>query len=236
MTNMATLEGRIALVTGANRGIGRAVAEGLAKLGATVAVGARDRAAGEAVARALPRGFAVQLDVGDDASVARAVAEVVERAGGLHILVNNAAVALDDGASTAELPLARFDQAVRVNLRGPLHLIQLALPHMRRAGWGRIVNLTTGLSRLAEGMSGGWPSYRISKTALNALTRNLASELRGTGILVNAVDPGWVQTRMGGPGAPRTVQQGADTVLYAASLPDGGPTGELLHGRRPSPF
>jgi NAD(P)-dependent dehydrogenase (short-subunit alcohol dehydrogenase family) len=107
---------------------------------------------------------------------------------------------------------------------------------MRQAGWGRIVNVSTGLSRLGEGMSGRWPSYRITKTALNALTRNLAAELRGSNILVNAVDPGWVQTRMGGPNAPRTVDQGADTVLYAAMLPDGGPSGELLHDRRPSPF
>jgi NAD(P)-dependent dehydrogenase (short-subunit alcohol dehydrogenase family) len=115
-------------------------------------------------------------------------------------------------------------------------LIQLALPHMKQAKWGRIVNISTGMSRLAEGMSGGWPSYRITKTALNALTRNLASELRGSNILVNAVDPGWVKTRMGGPGATRTVEEGADTALFAATLPDDGPSGELLKDRRRSPF
>jgi NAD(P)-dependent dehydrogenase (short-subunit alcohol dehydrogenase family) len=107
---------------------------------------------------------------------------------------------------------------------------------MLRAGWGRIVNLSTGMSRLGEGMSGGWPSYRITKAGLNALTRNLASELRGSNILVNAVDPGWVRTRMGGPGAPRSVEQGAETAIYAATLPDDGPSGELLKDGRPSPF
>src|SRR5207247_4393035 len=114
------------------------------------------------------------------------VALVAERAGALHVLVNNAAVAVDADHATADLPLDRFDLAVRVNLRAPLVLIQLALPHMRAARWGRIVNVSTGMARLGEGMGGGWPSYRITKTGLNALTRNLASELRGTGVLMNA--------------------------------------------------
>jgi NAD(P)-dependent dehydrogenase (short-subunit alcohol dehydrogenase family) len=107
---------------------------------------------------------------------------------------------------------------------------------MQTAGWGRIVNITSGLGRICQGMSGGWPSYRISKTALNALTRNLAAEVRGTGILVNAVDPGWVQTRMGGSSAPRSVEQGAETAVWAACLPDDGPSGELLKDESPTAF
>ena len=233
---MDMLEGRIALVTGANRGIGKATARLLAGAGARVGVGARRREDAEAAAHELGDGaFAVQLDVTDDESCRRAVAEVAGH-GGLHVLVNNAAVAIDDDHRTADLPLDRFDLALRTNLRGPLVLIQLALPHMRRTGWGRIVNVSTGMSRLGEGMSGGWPSYRISKTALNALTRNLAPELRGTGILVNAVDPGWVRTRMGGPSANRDVDAGADTIVWAASLPADGPSGELLKDRRSSAF
>jgi NAD(P)-dependent dehydrogenase (short-subunit alcohol dehydrogenase family) len=234
---MGKLEGKVALVTGGNRGIGRATVEGLAREGARVAVGARNRAEAEEVARAVGKGaFAVELDVADDASCRRAVEEVVAKAGALHVLVNNAGVAVDESHATADLPLETFDRALRVNLRAPLALIQLALPHLRRAKWGRIVNVSTGMSRLGEGMAGGWPSYRISKTGLNALTRNLAPELRGENILVNAVDPGWVKTRMGGAGAPSSVEEGADTVVWAASLPDGGPSGELLKDRKPSPF
>jgi NAD(P)-dependent dehydrogenase (short-subunit alcohol dehydrogenase family) len=234
---MQRIEGRVALVTGGNRGLGAAIAEGLARQGARVAVGSRRIEAGEEVARRIGGGaFAVALDVADDDACRRAVAEVVARAGGLHVLVNNAGVLLDEGHRTEELPLDAFDATLRVNTRAPLVLIQLALPHLRSARWGRIVNISTGLSRLGEGMGGGWPAYRVSKTALNALTRNLASELRGSGVLVNAIDPGWVRTDMGGRGAPRDPDEGADTAVWAACLPDDGPTGQLLHDRRPTAF
>ncbi len=233
---MGRLEGRVALVTGANRGIGAAAARALAEEGAIVAVGARDLRAGEEVARSNGgRAFAVRLDVSDPASCRAAVDEVVRRAGGLQVLVNNAGVG-DQGQRTEDLPLEQLDEAYRVNLRGPLHLAQLAIPHMRVAGWGRIVNVSTGLSRMTEGMSGGWPGYRITKVALNAFTRNLAAELRGSGILVNALDPGWVQTRMGGAGAPRRPEEPAAEIVEACCLPDDGPTGELLRRGRPSAF
>lgn len=234
---MARLDGRVALVTGANRGIGEAAARALAGKGAMVAVGSRDLHAGEAVARAIGGNtFAVRLDVGDSASCRSAVEEVIRRSGALHVLVNNAAVALDRDHRTEDLPVEHLDEAFRINLRGPVLLIQAALPHMRAAGWGRIVNVSTGMSRLSEGMSGGWPSYRITKVALNALTRNLASELRGSGILVNALDPGWVKTRMGGAGAPRAPEDAGAEIAEACCLPDDGPSGELLRHGMPSTF
>jgi NAD(P)-dependent dehydrogenase (short-subunit alcohol dehydrogenase family) len=106
---------------------------------------------------------------------------------------------------------------------------------MRRNGYGRIVNVSTGLAAL-EDMGGGSPGYRISKTALNALTRILASELRGSPILVNAVNPGWVQTDMGGSGATRSVEEGAEALVWAATLPNSGPTGGFFQDRRPVPW
>jgi NAD(P)-dependent dehydrogenase (short-subunit alcohol dehydrogenase family) len=234
---MGKLEGKTALVTGANRGIGLAVAEGLAQAGATVALSARRAEDATAAARAIGgASFALPLDLADEGSCRRAVAAVLERGGGLHVLVNNGAVLLDGDHRTADLPLERFDEALRVNLRGPLLLIQLVLPAMLAQRWGRIVNVSTGMSRLGEGMSGGYPSYRISKTGLNALTRNLAAELRGTGVMVNAVDPGWVKTRMGGAAATSSVEEGADSVLWAAMLEHDGPSGELIWRRKPSPF
>jgi len=229
------LDGKIALVTGANRGIGAEVARGLARHGAHVLVGHRPASdAGpvvDGIRRACGRAEALAIDVADDASVEAAARRVQDAHGRLDILVNNAAILEDDGATTATVPLDVFERTIRVNLRGPLLAIQRFLPLLARARRGRIVNVTSGLGLLADGMSGGYPAYRISKAALNALTANLAAELEGTGILVNAVDPGWVRTEMGGSNAPDAIEEGADTILYAAALPDDGPTGKVLYRR-----
>ena len=106
---------------------------------------------------------------------------------------------------------------------------------MQRNEYGRVVNISSGMGALEE-MGGGSPAYRVSKTALNALTRILASELRGTGILVNSVCPGWVQTDMGGPGASRGIEEGVDTPVWAATLPNNGPTGGFFRDRRQIPW
>jgi NAD(P)-dependent dehydrogenase (short-subunit alcohol dehydrogenase family) len=230
------LTGRIALVTGGNRGIGAEVARGLAREGALVLVGHRRPGAADPVVAEIReaggRAEPLAIDVGDDASVESAARAVEREHGALHVLVNNAGILEDQGLTTETLPLDVFDRTIRVNLRGALHTIQRFLPLMRRAGWGRIVNLTSGLGLLTEGMSGGWPAYRISKAGMNALTANLAAEVAGEGILVNSVDPGWVRTDMGGAEAPESVEEGADTVIFAATLPDDGVTGKVLHKRR----
>jgi NAD(P)-dependent dehydrogenase (short-subunit alcohol dehydrogenase family) len=106
---------------------------------------------------------------------------------------------------------------------------------MNRNGYGRIVNVSSGQGQLSD-MGVGTPAYRVSKTALNALTRTLAAELKGSGILVNSMCPGWVRTDMGGAGAPRTVEQGADTAVWLATLPDDGPSGGFFRDRRPIPW
>jgi NAD(P)-dependent dehydrogenase (short-subunit alcohol dehydrogenase family) len=149
--------------------------------------------------------------------------------------VNNAAISNDEGQSGTDADLDRVKAALEANLFGAWRLCEMAIPLMRRDGYGRIVNVSTGLAAL-EDMGGGSPGYRISKTSLNALTRILASELRGSGILVNAVNPGWVQTDMGGSNAPRPVEEGADSIVWAAMLPNNGPTGGFFRDRRPGPW
>jgi NAD(P)-dependent dehydrogenase (short-subunit alcohol dehydrogenase family) len=223
------LAGRVALVSGANRGIGLAVVRGIAERGATVFLGARDLAAGEAAAAALRADghvvHALELDVTDRASITAAVASIDAAHGRLDVLVNNAGIltydnAVDFDPDTAEL-------FWKINTLGPWLLAAAAVPLMRRNGWGRIVNVSTEMASFTR-MTASAPSYRVSKTALNAVTRVLALELDGSGILVNAVSPGWVRTAMGGPAAPRSIEQGCASILWGVDVPDGGPNGEFF--------
>jgi NAD(P)-dependent dehydrogenase (short-subunit alcohol dehydrogenase family) len=228
-----TENGRLALVSGGNRGIGLEVCRQLAERGIAVILGSRDEESGTEAAENLP-GYVVahQLDVADEKSVERLASFAEEEFGRLDILVNNAGISNDDGQSGVNADLDRVREALDTNLLGAWRLCRIAIPLMQRGGYGRIVNISTGLAAL-EDMGGGWPGYRVSKTALNALTRILASELRGSGILVNSVCPGWVQTEMGGSRAPLPVEEGADTPVWAATLKDNGPTGGFFRDRRP---
>ena len=223
---------RVALVSGGNRGLGLEVCRQLAETGLTVVLGSRDEESGRAAAEGLPGNVVAHgLDVTDDESVRR-VSRSLEEFGHLDVLVNNAAVSNDDGQRAVDADLGRVREAFEANLFGAWRLCELAIPLMQRGGYGRIVNVSTGLAAL-EDMGSGSPGYRVSKTSLNALTRILASELRRSGILVNAVDPGWVQTDMGGSGAPRSVEEGAENIVWAATLPNNGPTGGFFRDRRP---
>jgi NAD(P)-dependent dehydrogenase (short-subunit alcohol dehydrogenase family) len=228
----------IAVVTGANRGIGREVARQLAvHHGRHVVVAARDAAGGEAAAEAIRRegGSAEfrRLDVADEASVREFARGLADRAAVLEILVNNAGILPDeDAGSVFSARLETIERTLRTNTFGPFLLMRELVPLMRRGGRGRVVNLSSGMGQLAE-MNGGYPAYRLSKTALNALTRIFADETEGENILVNSVCPGWVRTEMGGEGADRSVEQGADTVVWLATLPDGGPTGGFFRDREP---
>jgi NAD(P)-dependent dehydrogenase (short-subunit alcohol dehydrogenase family) len=228
--------GRIALVSGGNRGIGLEVCRQLAKRGYTVVMGSRDEARGRVAAEGL-EGDVIphQLDVSDAGSVDSMAAFLEEEVGRLDILVNNAAISNDEGQRGVDADLDRVRESLEANLFGAWCLCEIAIPLMRRNGYGRIVNVSTGLAAL-EDMGGGSPGYRVSKTALNALTRILASELRGSGILVNAVNPGWVQTDMGGSGATRPVEEGAEALVWAATLPNNGPTGGFFRDRHPVPW
>jgi NAD(P)-dependent dehydrogenase (short-subunit alcohol dehydrogenase family) len=228
--------GRVALVSGGNRGIGLEVCRQLNERGYTVVMGSRDGEKGRVAAEGLEwNAIPQQLDVADAGSVDRMAAFLEDEFGRLDILVNNAGISNDEGQRGADADLDRVKESLEANLFGAWRLCEMAIPLMRRNGYGRIVNVSTGLAAL-EDMGGGSPGYRVSKTALNALTRILASELRGSGILVNAVNPGWVQTDMGGSGATRSVEEGAEALVWAATLPNSGPTGGFFQDRRPVPW
>lgn len=222
---------RVALVSGANRGIGLGIAEGLAAQGVTVAVGARSQQVADSVAAAIGDGaFGVELEVTSSASVEAAVRAVLARAGSVDILVNNAGGHFDDGVHPSELDDAEVLHAMDLNLLGPLRLCRAVVPHMRAAGWGRIVNVSSRSGTFASTWSNA-PAYGVSKAALNMLTFQLANELKGSGILVNACCPGWVRTEMGGPDADKSIEEGADTPIWLALLPDDGPTGGMFGER-----
>jgi NAD(P)-dependent dehydrogenase (short-subunit alcohol dehydrogenase family) len=172
----------------------------------------------------------VQLDVTDPESVTRAVRTVVARAGRLHVVVNNAGGHYDEGARASELDDLDLLDAFEVNTIGPMRLIAAALPHLRIAGWGRIVNVSSRSGTFSATWANA-PAYGISKAALNMLTLHLAKDLHGTGIMVNACCPGWVRTRMGGAEAALSVEEGADTPIWLATLPGPGPSGLLFADR-----
>ncbi|MBD2233189.1 SDR family oxidoreductase [Phormidium tenue] len=224
----------VALVTGANRGIGLEVTRQLAQVGMTVILGSRDLAKGEAAAPIVQADLAVlpqPLDVTDPASIARLTEFVEQRFGRLDVLINNAGILYDTWQQASNADLAVVQEAWNTNTLGPWRMAQAFLPLLKRSSRGRIVNVSSGAGALSR-MGAGTPAYSTSKAALNAFTRLLGAELQGTGILVNAVCPGWVATDMGGSGG-RPVAEGAAGVVWAATLPDDGPTGGFFRDRKP---
>ncbi len=223
----------VSLVTGANRGIGRETCRQLVARGHTVLLTARNAEAAATAATAVGA-TPLRLDITDPESVADAVATVKDRYGRLDVLINNAATTYDtwQRAITADLGVVR--QAAETNLYGPWLMTEQFLPLLRNSDHPRIVNVSSEAGSLTS-MGGGTPAYAVSKAALNALTRMLAAELRAEHILVNAVCPGWVATDMGGPGG-RPVAEGAASVVWAATLPDNGPTGGFFRDGRPRPW
>jgi NAD(P)-dependent dehydrogenase (short-subunit alcohol dehydrogenase family) len=229
---------KIALVTGANRGLGFETCRQLARLGLTVILSARDFTKGEVAAKQLvERGLDVifyELDVLNQNHINRITRQIEQRFGQLDVLVNNAAILYDTWQSTLNADLEVVNQALTTNLFAPWRLSQLCIPLMTRNNYGRIVNVSSGAGSLHY-MGSGSPAYSISKAALNAFSRILAADVHGTGILVNSVDPGWVATDMGGRGG-RPIEDGANGIVWAATLPDNGPSGGFFFDGKPAPW
>ncbi|HEX8777610.1 MAG TPA: SDR family NAD(P)-dependent oxidoreductase [Rhodanobacter sp.] len=219
---------RVALVTGANRGLGFEVARQLAARGCSVLLGTRDLAKGRQAAKRIGGdAAAVPLDVTDAAQIAELAGWIEREHGRLDVLVNNAGGHADSSARAESAAPDEVRAALETNLLGAWQLSSALLPLMRRHRYGRIVNVTSGCAGVSAPDAVGYPAYRVSKAALNAYTRALAAELAGSGILVNAVCPGWLATGLGGPGGC-PVERGAASVVAAACQPEPGINGALL--------
>jgi len=236
---MSTKSARIALVTGANRGIGFEVCRSLAGRGFVVLLAARDAAKAGAAAEKLATAGTIEpllLDVADPESIEKAAQEVAGRFGHLDVLVNNAGINYDTWETAENDDIdGTVQETIATNLLGPWRVCKEFLPLLRKSGAARIVNVSSESGSLAH-MGAGPPAYQVTKAALNALTRTLAGELLGRAILVNAVCPGWVATDMGGAGAPRSAAEGAAGIVWAATLPDSGPTGGFFRDGKPLPW
>jgi NAD(P)-dependent dehydrogenase (short-subunit alcohol dehydrogenase family) len=231
----------VALVTGANRGIGREVARQLAERGYEVLLSARDGENAEQAARELSESTgaqlqALRLDVADPASIQAAAAQLHDDPGRLDVLVNNAGVGTDWGVSGTDPDFDAIGRALETNFYGAYRLTVSVLDLLRLSEHPRVVNVSSGMGGIAE--MGGWsPGYRVSKAALNAMTRILSTELKEQGVLVNSACPGFVNTDMGGQfGAKKSVQDGAAGIVWLATLPDDGPSGGFFRDGKPVAF
>ena len=238
MTTGDLFQGAIALITGANKGIGYEIALGLGAKGIVVLIGARDEARGQAAAAKLnEQGIDarfVRLDVTNKETIDRVARWIEDEFGRLDILVNNAGIG-EWGTKASEVDLAKVRQVYETNLFGPMAVTQAMLPLLRRSKHGRIVNISSGLGSLSMASDPKSPisqfvalGYNTSKTALNSMTVQFANELRETGIKVNAVCPGYCATDLNGHSGPRTAAQGAVAPIQYATLGDEGPSGGVF--------
>ena len=230
---------RVAVITGGNRGLGLETGRQLAARGYHVILTSRDAANGERAAATLRQGnrdvSPFRLDVTSTEDIARLAHFLTATVGRVDVLVNNAAIYLDEGRDVLDVEMDVYRETWETNVYAPLLLCQTLVPLMVRQRYGRVVNVSSGSGQMTD-MASDTPAYRLSKAALNALTLMVSDSVRGTGVLVNAVCPGWVRTDMGGPHAPRSVEQGADTIIWLATLPDDGPSGGFFRDRQPIPW
>ena len=234
------LSDQVVAVTGASSGIGEATALACARAGASVALAARRAERIEALAERIVkeggRALAVPTDVGEEDQARAFVRRARSELGRLDVLVNNAGVGTDFGVSGTAPDFDAVQRALDTNFFGAYRLTIALLDLLRESAHPRIVNVSSGMGGVAE--MGGWsPGYRVSKAALNAITRILATELKDDRFLINSACPGFVNTDMGGPmGAIKSVEDGAAGIVWLATLPDDGPTGGFFRDRKPIAF
>jgi NAD(P)-dependent dehydrogenase (short-subunit alcohol dehydrogenase family) len=222
-----SLDGQVALVTGANRGIGRAIAANLHDLGATVFAATRS------VTHDVPDAWEhLLVDVTQEGEISGAADEIFQTAGRLDVVVNNAGIG-EFGSDVVSESVETIDRTLATNLRGPMLVCKHTVPLLLQSDGGRVVNVSSGLGALGEGQSGGSPAYRVSKTGLNGLTAYLHGEYADEGLLANAVCPGWVRTDMGGGDADRSVERGAETPTWLCRFRPGSPAGRFWRDRAP---
>ncbi|MCK8492957.1 SDR family oxidoreductase [Spirosoma sp. RP8] len=233
---MKTEHQRTALITGANKGIGKEIARQLGQRGFAVFIGARDITKGREAAEELcQQGYEatfIQLDVTDPVSIKNAYGTFSQKAEHLDVLINNAGILEDHGEDILKLNPELLDRTLKSNVTGPIIVTQDFLPFLKKSPTGgRIINVSSGAGALND-MSTYAPAYSISKTALNAVTRQFAGALRSENIAVNCVDPGWVRTDMGGSGASRPVEKGAETIVWLATEASQSETGKFWHDKQ----
>lgn len=225
---------KIALITGANRGIGLETGKQLLSRGWTVIFTARKIDAGKSLVEKLSEtsktAWFVGLDVTDKESIKDMADSVVKEHGRLDVLINNAGILIDEGKSILTMDLEDVRKTMETNLYGPMLVTRALLPVLRKSKGPRVLNVSSTMGQLS-GMGSSSPAYRMSKTALNSLTVILSNELRGAGIRVNTIHPGWVRTDMGGRSAPKSLEEGADTIVWLATEPD-IPTGRFFTNRK----
>ena len=223
-----------AVITGANKGIGHEVARQLAAKGFHVFVGARNvkagRKAAEEIVKQGGKATFLEIDVADNDSVTTAAREFSNIEDHLDVLVNNAGIIVDGDNAILEISDDLLRKTMETNTLGALRVTRAFVPLLRKSKAPRVINVSSGAGRLTGGADGWAPAYCISKTALNGVTVQLATALPK--FAVNSVCPGWVRTDMGGPSASRSPREGADTIVWLATLPDGGPTGGFFRDRR----
>jgi len=228
-----------AIVTGGNKGLGFEICRQLAQNNCDVLLTSRDKKRGRAATEKLQAaGLSVTfypLDVRYEGSIYYLMEHIKQTWGRVDILVNNAGIFLDKGMRARDLVGLPFDRTFITNVRGPILLMQSVLPFMERQGFGRIVNVSSQMGSIAQ-MQAGSAAYRLSKASLNAFTKIIAQEVDSTKIKINAIDPGWVKTDMGGDTAPETPEDAASGVVWAALLPADGPSGGFFHNGKEMPF